>query len=187
MKLTTRLQLVPRSRKVASIHPIPHTRGQFYFFTFYFLAFCSFLGWGETDKVHLVRRPVIGLLYQPRMIHDDECGAAGGMRIGRGNQSTRRKPDPMPLCPPQIPHDLTYSQTRVAALGSRGVTAWTMARHTFYLLNLQKLFEMRSFMFNAQLRTLWRHSTNWMAGLNPNISATTRGHFSLTGFCGHSV
>jgi hypothetical protein len=31
--------------------------------------------------VHLVRRPLIGLLYQPRMI-DDECGAVGGMRIG---------------------------------------------------------------------------------------------------------
>jgi hypothetical protein len=32
---------------------------------------------------------------------DDECGAVGGMRIGRGNQSNRRKPAPMPL----IPHE----------------------------------------------------------------------------------
>jgi hypothetical protein len=38
---------------------------------------------------------------------DDECGAVGGMRIGRGNHSTRRKPAPVPLCPPQIPRDLT--------------------------------------------------------------------------------
>jgi hypothetical protein len=37
---------------------------------------------------------------------DDECGAVGGM-IGRGNRSTRRKPVPVLLCPPQIPHDLT--------------------------------------------------------------------------------
>jgi hypothetical protein len=37
---------------------------------------------------------------------DDECGAIGGMRIGRGNRSTRTKPTPMPLCPPQIPHGL---------------------------------------------------------------------------------
>jgi hypothetical protein len=29
----------------------------------------------------------------------------GGMMIGRGNRSTRRKPDPAPLCPPQIPFD----------------------------------------------------------------------------------
>jgi hypothetical protein len=46
-------------------------------------------------------------LYQPRMI-DDECGVVGGMRIGRGNRSTRRKPAPVPLCPPQMPHDLTW-------------------------------------------------------------------------------
>jgi hypothetical protein len=30
-------------------------------------------------------------------------GGIGGM-IGRGNRSTRRKPAPMPLCPPQTPH-----------------------------------------------------------------------------------
>jgi hypothetical protein len=27
----------------------------------------------------------VGLLYQPRMIDDDDYGAVGGMRIGRGN------------------------------------------------------------------------------------------------------
>jgi hypothetical protein len=32
----------------------------------------------------------IGLWYQPRM-RDDEYGAVGGMRIGRGNRSTRGK------------------------------------------------------------------------------------------------
>jgi hypothetical protein len=28
-----------------------------------------------------------------------ECGAVGGMTIGRGNRSTRKKPAPEPLCP----------------------------------------------------------------------------------------
>jgi hypothetical protein len=37
---------------------------------------------------------------------DYDDGEFGGM-IGRGNRSTRRKPVPVPLCPPQIPHDLT--------------------------------------------------------------------------------
>jgi hypothetical protein len=37
---------------------------------------------------------------------DYEDGEIGGMMIGKGNQSTRRKPVPVPLCPPQIPHDL---------------------------------------------------------------------------------
>jgi hypothetical protein len=52
-----------------------------------------------------VCRPLIGLLYQPRMIDDDECEAFGGMRIGRGNRSTRRKSAPVLLCP-QIPYGL---------------------------------------------------------------------------------
>jgi hypothetical protein len=47
----------------------------------------------------------IGLLYQPQLIDDDDddCGVNGGMRIGRGNRSTRRKTAPVPLFPPQIP------------------------------------------------------------------------------------
>jgi hypothetical protein len=32
-----------------------------------------------------------------------ECEAVGGMEIGRENGSTRGKPAPVPLCPPQIP------------------------------------------------------------------------------------
>jgi hypothetical protein len=83
--------------------------------------FLSFLGWGET--VHLVCRPVTGLLYQPRMI-DDKCRAVGKIRIGRGNWSTRRKPAPVPFCLPQIAHDLTWA----AAEGSRRLTAWGMKR-----------------------------------------------------------
>jgi hypothetical protein len=48
-----------------------------------------------------------GLLYQPRMIGDGDCGEIGEMKIGRKTRSTRRKPAPAPLCPPQIPHDYT--------------------------------------------------------------------------------
>jgi hypothetical protein len=44
--------------------------------------FFLFLGVGW-DWVHLVRRSLIGLLYQPRMRDNDECGAVGGMKIGR--------------------------------------------------------------------------------------------------------
>jgi hypothetical protein len=35
-----------------------------------------------------------GLLYKPQMIDEDDRGAIGGMKIGRGNRSTRRKPCP---------------------------------------------------------------------------------------------
>jgi hypothetical protein len=82
------------------------------------------MGW---DWVHLVLLPLFGQLYQFQMIGDD-CGAIGGMRISRGNRSTRRKPAPAPLCPPQIPHKLTWARTRAAAVGRRRLTAWATVR-----------------------------------------------------------
>jgi hypothetical protein len=38
---------------------------------------------------------------------DYDDGEFGGMKLGRGNRSTRRKPAPAPLCSPQIPLDQT--------------------------------------------------------------------------------
>jgi hypothetical protein len=42
---------------------------------------------------------------------DYKYEAFGGMLIGRGNRSTRRRPAPVPLCSPQIPSDLTGHET----------------------------------------------------------------------------
>jgi hypothetical protein len=42
-----------------------------------------------------------------RMINEYEAG--GGMKIGRGDQSTWRKPAPESLCPLQILYDLTWA------------------------------------------------------------------------------
>jgi hypothetical protein len=47
----------------------------------------------------LVTAATTGLLYQPRRIDDGDCGAINGMKIGRGNRSTRRKSFPIPLSP----------------------------------------------------------------------------------------
>jgi hypothetical protein len=85
--------------------------------------FLSFSGWGETESTWYV-----GHCWTIVPAPDDDYGAVGGMRIGRGNQSTRRKPAPVPLCPPQIPHGLTWDRTRAAAVGSQRLTAWAMAR-----------------------------------------------------------
>jgi hypothetical protein len=57
------------------------------------------------------------------MIDEDDCGAIGGMKIGRGNRSTRRKPAPSTFCPPQIPLDQTRARTRAAAVGCQRLTA----------------------------------------------------------------
>jgi hypothetical protein len=53
---------------------------------------------------------------------DYDDGELGGMMIGRGNRSIRRKPAPMPLCPPQTPH-AARTRTRTAAVGSQRLTA----------------------------------------------------------------
>jgi hypothetical protein len=62
-------------------------------------------------------------LYQPQMIGEGDCGAIGGMKIGRGNRSTPRKPAPASLFPPEIPLDQTLHGTRAAAVGSQRLTA----------------------------------------------------------------
>jgi hypothetical protein len=59
---------------------------------------------------------------------DCEDGEFGGMKIGKGNRSIRRKPTPAPICPPQIPLDQTRARNRAAAVGSQLLTAWAMAR-----------------------------------------------------------
>jgi hypothetical protein len=57
---------------------------------------------------------------------DYDDGEIGGM-IGRGNRSTRRKPAPMPLCPPKTPH-AARTRTLAAMVGSQRLTAWATAR-----------------------------------------------------------
>jgi hypothetical protein len=98
-----------------------HVSLQHWYFFFKFLE----VGW---DWVHLVCQPLIGLLYQFWMIDDDECGKVGWMRIGRGNQSTQRKPAPVSLYPPQIPHDLSWAWTWAATVESQWLTIWAIAR-----------------------------------------------------------
>jgi hypothetical protein len=59
---------------------------------FFFNFFNLHSGGWSPNWVHSARRPF--------------TGEFGGMN-GRGNRSTRRKPTPAPLCPPQIPLDQT--------------------------------------------------------------------------------
>jgi hypothetical protein len=49
-----------------------------------------------------------------------ECGAVGGIRIGRGNRRIMRDFIPMPICPPQVP--------QAAVVGSRRLMAIAMPR-----------------------------------------------------------
>jgi hypothetical protein len=107
----------------------------------------KFVIWRVRDWVHLVRRPLFGLLYQPRMIDDGDCGAIDGMRIGRGNRSTRRKPDP--------------GSKPGRRGGKPAITAWAMARPfrsdellPFYENVFCSLLLMNE-MFGREIRTFW--------------------------------
>jgi hypothetical protein len=69
------------------------------------------VGWCGTEAN--ITETTAGSLYQPRMVmDDDECGAVGGF-LDRGNRSTRRKSALVPLCLPQIRHELTYGKALV--------------------------------------------------------------------------
>jgi hypothetical protein len=52
--------------------------------------------WGETAAT-------AGLWYQHQKTGDGDCGEIGGMKIGRGSRSTRKKPAPAPLLSTTIP------------------------------------------------------------------------------------
>jgi hypothetical protein len=64
---------------------------------------------------------------------DCENGEFGGIKIGRGNRCTRRKPAPAPLCLPQIPLDQTRVRNRAAAVGCQQLTASAMPQPTIHL------------------------------------------------------
>jgi hypothetical protein len=60
--------------------------------------------------------------------HDD--GEIGGM-ISRGNRSTRRKPAPVPLCPPQTPY-AARTRNRSTTAGSQRLLVCSFSISTNY-------------------------------------------------------
>jgi hypothetical protein len=59
------------------------------------------VGW---DWVHLVRRPLMGLLYQPP--HDKWVWSVYKYKNWKGKPKSSEKPPAVPFCEPQIPRDL---------------------------------------------------------------------------------
>jgi hypothetical protein len=68
---------------------------------------------------------------RPYIINDktiSECEAVGGMRTGKGNQSTQRKPAPVQLCPLQFPQDLTWDWTWTVVVGQWAAPDYMLTR-----------------------------------------------------------
>jgi hypothetical protein len=72
----------------------------------------------QTGSTAAIYCPIVAA---PGDCEDEEL--FGGMKIDRGNRSTRRKPAPAPLWPPQIPLGETRDWTRAAAVRSQRLTA----------------------------------------------------------------
>jgi hypothetical protein len=99
--------------------------------------FFNSLGWGETVSTwHVGHYFFLICIVESRSTRycghqcpivpspdDYDNGEIGGM-IGSGNRSTRRKPVPVPLCPPQTSH-AARTRTRAAAVGSQCLTSDT--------------------------------------------------------------
>jgi hypothetical protein len=134
---------------------------------FYFFQFLE-VGW---DWVHLVRQPI----NWPTVPAPDIrwwCGAVGGMRIGMGNWSTRRKFVPVPLCPSQNSHDLNRVRTQGAVMGSQRLNAWAMgSTHTHFGRKLRMTFADSDF---PEAWSSWLETWNTLSRIHTACVASVR-------------
>jgi hypothetical protein len=66
-----------------------------------YLIFFYYYYWGGTFGTAVT----IGLLYQPRMISDGDCGEIGGINIDRETEVFGENLPQRQFCPPKILHD----------------------------------------------------------------------------------
>jgi hypothetical protein len=81
---------IPASKRAKTVHALDHSATVTALESDFYFNLCG----GTLDTA-----ATTGLLYQPRMIGGGDCGEIGGIKIGKGNRSTRNKPSPAPLCP----------------------------------------------------------------------------------------
>jgi hypothetical protein len=105
-QLTSKLSLKGRKNIVASMTYTHLPLGRGYMTHF-------FLNWYREVESNWVQSALRPATVPATGNYDD--GEIGGM-IGRGNRSTRKKPTPVPLSPPKIPH-VARTRTRPTAVG----------------------------------------------------------------------
>jgi hypothetical protein len=85
------------------------------------------MGW---DYVSVELRPPTDPLSIPQMIHE-WIWSSGGTILTRETEGLGEKPVSVPLCPPQIPHELTWARTWFSVVRKRRLTAWVMVRRNW--------------------------------------------------------
>jgi hypothetical protein len=91
--------------------------------------------------------------------------------MGRRNRSVRRKPVHVPLCSPQIPHDLTWDRTRAAAVGSRGLTAWAMERSFLDIIHCDVTYVFDDATEVSEPKLISNHTRESKFSLSPSESS----------------
>jgi hypothetical protein len=90
-------------------------------YSFIIKFFIYLWDWSGTEST--ITASIYWPILQPWMIDVDDFGAVSGVHEARSTGSTPSKPAPLPLCPPQIPHDLTQTRTRSNSVGTWRSTA----------------------------------------------------------------
>jgi hypothetical protein len=105
---------------------------------------------------------------------DYDDGEIGGM-IGRGNKSTRRKPVPVPPCPPQTPH-AARTRTRAAAVGSQRLNRLSYGTAYgdgyFYMYPCSELFRLNAVLMcrrSCRRCRAFRYSTAFSIHINAEV------------------
>jgi hypothetical protein len=93
----------------------------------------------------------------------------GGIRIGRGNRSTRRKPAPAPLSHHKSHMTRSGFEPRTAAVGSQRLTAWAMARpswigyyNTCWLSRSHSVQGSSCPLISAMQDGIWKVKSEWI-------------------------
>jgi hypothetical protein len=89
---------------------------------------------------------------------DYDDGEIGGIMIGRGNRSTRRKPAPVPLGPPQTPH--ACPDANPGRRGRKpGTNRLSYGTAYYYLRNCKWVFTRWQWLYNKTQQTNNTHHT----------------------------
>jgi hypothetical protein len=124
-----------------------------------------------------------GLLYKPQMINEGDCGAIGGMKIGRGKPKYSENTCPSATLSTTNPTWQTRARTRAAAVGSQRLTAWAMARP---MTRTNSIDQKPSWITDERLggqgilRSIWNPSVYYRSRNSPSLDPVLS-HFNPVG------
>jgi hypothetical protein len=93
------------------------------------------MGWDYVSEL----RPPTGQLFVPQVTSMERHG--GMILRGENRRTWREKPVPVPLLPPQIPHELTRAWSHASAVRGQRLTTWATAP-VCEIINIWQIFSL---------------------------------------------